>query len=210
MTTTAFYVRFSSSLEVWMKVYKGTTRIVVAFPSLGIAVKIARIRCIEAVKRAVARFRMKTKDPKLEKRFIRNYFSWRMQVPSDPSFWNLLLVGLVSNLFEWKYTLQNGATFTAPTYVSCGLFSIIRYAEPLPKMLSGLAFGFKVRKAFDSIMPEHIQVSDSHHLTAGKNFGYINGKLVICDYGSAKTQAILRSYAKQLDALDLATVLRSK
>ena len=193
-----------------MKVYKGTTRIVIAFPSLGIAVKIARIQFVEAVKRAITRLRMKMRDPKLKKRFVKQYFSWRINIPMDPSFWHLLLSGVVSNLSEWKYTIQNGPAFIAPTHVSFGLFSIIQYAEPLPKKFNGTAFGLKTLKAMMTVMPEQDLVVDAHHWVPGCNFGFVNGKVVICDYGSPKTQSILRSYAKQLDALDLAHVLRSK
>ena len=184
-----------------MNIYKGTTRIVVAFPSLGIAVKIARIRLIEAVRRAIARLRFR------DTKFIRQYFSWRIHIPISPSFWNLLLAGVISNFSEWKYAIQNGTVFIAPTYLSFGIFSIISYAEPLSKKLNGSSFGIKTYQSIMTVMPEHELVVDAHHWAVGSNFGYIKGRLVICDYGSPKTQAILREYVEKLDALDLAKIL---
>ena len=186
-----------------MNIHHGTTRTVITIPSLGIAIKIARIEFKLAFSNLIYSL---IRDPDvlmLKIFFRREFFS-----VSPMTFWYFLFCGLLSNLNEWWFTIRYGSDFIAPTYFSCGLFSVIRCVDPIPTCATSLKFGRKTYGLVSSVVAHADIDNDTHHWGVSRNFGLLRGKVVMCDYGSPKTREILRKHAKQLAKLDLASVLQ--
>jgi len=179
-----------------MQIHKGTTRTVITFPSLGIVVKFAHIKLGRVLKNILYNLRR-------GRRASWKHFFERKVFYSYNTIWYHLLCGICSNHFEWKYTLKSNRSFITPTYFSLGIVSVMKYVHPLPKELNGLEFGKRTAGIVQVLISEDTYFKDAHHLCIGRNFGLLHGRLVICDYGGPRTQAILREYGDRLDSLDL-------
>lgn len=128
------------------------------------------------------------------------------------TFWHLLLDGVASNFCEWWFTITHRKTFIAPTYISCGLFSVARYAQPFFNrydLWPDEIFGSEAYlwKQYLTVVPEEVLRDDDHHWLNISNFGLLNGQIVICDYGAPKTRVILHIYGKALAKLKLADLV---
>jgi len=179
-----------------MQIYKGTTRIVIPILWLGIVIKIARVR------------------PKLFWNTFKQDLAWSKDTQKmfahmlrhERAFHvysNATIAGFLSNLSEWYFTIRYGSTFIAPTLFSCGFLSVMKQVELVDMKM----FQNNARTRFLEIVPADELVKDSHHWGSSHNFGLLRGRLVMCDYGSKKTQSILRKYNRQIDAKDLAKLL---
>ena len=193
-----------------MNIHHGTTRTVITIPSLGIAIKVAQIHPILFLRRLKNGLKLVKEHESVMATLC--YMQRRESVGMD-LFLKHLFGGFVSNLMEWWFSIRHGISFVAPTYFSCGLFSImasVRALKLIPDSDGEYLFSTErallseVRKVVSTEMIE----DDKHHWMNLCNFGILRGRFVMCDYGSSKTRAILRDHAHQLDTLDLATALR--
>lgn len=188
-----------------MKIHKGTTRTVITIPTLGVVIKIARISPILFLR--ALKCGLKTTDSKNSFFETLRGLNKREKVGLG-KFWGYLISGFVSNLREFWFSIRYEPIFITPTYFSCGVFSIVRCTKSLT--VERMEFGRRTHAALLSVIPYDDLIDDCHHWASEDNFRIIDGRMVMQDYGSPKTQAILRKYAKQLDALDLVSVMQNK
>lgn len=160
-----------------MIIKKGSSRIVLLIASY--AVKLPIIRPIKAIK-------------VIWKAVLCGRLMACLTAPYDSesllTFQRLLLRGLFDNLMEYYFYLTNNSQFLAPTYFS--FFGLLN-----------------IQKAGSSIKTDHLNFkrqmryltnwdceNDGHTFANTNNFCIINCKLVIVDYGSIKTQQVLKNY----------------
>lgn len=185
-----------------MKIHKGTTRTVIAIPGLGIAIKLAQVHPILFLR--AWKHAMKKTESK------RSFFETLRELNKRErvgfgKFWGHIVSGVVSNLREFWFSIRFETVFVTPTYFSCGLFSVARCTKSLTS--KRMEFGKRTHALFLTVIPYDDLINDCHHWAHEDNFGILDGRIVMQDYGSLKTQVILRKYAKQLDVLDLASVI---
>lgn len=177
-----------------MKIHKGTTRFVIPVPALGIAIKIARVK----PKKLWDNLKFDLVTSREHGKVIANLW---LHERAFHVYSKATVAGFFSNLSEWYYTIRHGSTFIAPTIFSCGFFSVVRLVESanLKTFIEK-----KIWNQFRQVVSDEELHTDSHHWGSPSNFGLLRGRFVMCDYGSRKTQKILRKYAQQIDARDIA------
>ncbi|MBI2448103.1 hypothetical protein HYV44_00885 [Candidatus Microgenomates bacterium] len=98
----------------------------------------------------------------------------------------------MDNWREFVFYIKTRHPFCEPTYFSFfGLLNIQRKAIPVPFDDS------EFRKKCVDVMDRHIQ-RDNHHFEGTKNFSFRNGQLMMVDYGSPKTQGVIRDWGEKL------------
>ena len=155
-----------------MKIKKGTDRIVVAFPLLGIVVKIPIIHFIRL-------FSVLTTE---KGEFPLYWKYWKMKIFS----------GLISNWNEFRFYWRTRNPFLQPTYFSIfGLLNIQRYGEPCNLQIVDL--WCQLHELTDGSV-----FDDSHHFANPNNFCFYKGKLRISDYGSQRSHRVIMKYGERI------------
>ena len=108
-----------------MKICKGTTRIVIQIPALGIAIKIARIYLGRTIKGVFNRcFDRRVKTGRLH--LLLSYFVYPPVVQGG--LWNNLLWGILNNWREFRFYITTRHPLLQPTCFSLfGLVNIQKY-----------------------------------------------------------------------------------
>ncbi len=173
------------------QVSKGQSRVVVAIPSWGIAIKFARIRS----KVVTAYFQDVS------------YYTREMYPNPDPAvralFWETMTLasrrcirqtfgGIIDNWNErslYKHTNTLHRLVLQPTYLSvCGLVNIQRYGKP-----GDVSESESIFYAFYRIAGQAL-VHDSHHWIKAANFHLTPDGPKLLDYGSEETQKIVSNH----------------
>lgn len=164
-----------------MPICRGTNRLVWTLPVTGLAIKIPRIR----LQMLLWSLRCAT-DTEWFRREVFRYSS----EDQGSMKWSLLK-GVLDNWREYCFYREYPHRVLVPTYISIfGLVNIQRLvtAERIDEVLLELicdVAGCDVCR-------------DRHHFSNPANFCLENGRLRILDYGSARTQDILREVADRL------------
>jgi len=160
-------------------IYVGTNRVVVEIISLGLVFKFPIIRLI-ALYRSVLGFVRGTAFVPFSR-----WFSYPMESEGFLGFRRLVFKGVMDNWREYWFCLVERHSFAQPTYFSFfGLVNIQLRGEPL--VMDQWEFRGQLQKFIE------VLYSDAHHFTSINNFCISDGKLRILDYGSRKTQNIIR------------------
>lgn len=167
-----------------MNIKKGSDRVVITFPALGIVVKIARIRIFKAIY-WLLKETIKHDWPALEKRFTHP-----MNAPW--SIWGLVFRGLVSNWMEFYFYQTTKHPILQTTFFSlAGLVNVEKYCDPCNKENCPY-------KELKRIAGTRAILKDMHHLGNPKNFCIVNGKLKFLDYGSKETRNFINQYGSKI------------
>lgn len=186
--------------------HKGTSRSVLAFPHLGIVLKVARIRWSDA--RAVLRtmrsrhrqYRMGMKRGEHFSVFLRRELL-EYKVENAPSLKQTLLSGIVANWRERRYYRLSDCErrqLLQPTYLSIfGLLNVQKYGKPMkPRSLMDPKFGELYNCYFAVVGPA---LNEDGHLFAYEgNFHLAGNKVRFLDYASLATQRILSDHGPQI------------
>ncbi|OGY45726.1 MAG: hypothetical protein A3J65_02075 [Candidatus Buchananbacteria bacterium RIFCSPHIGHO2_02_FULL_45_11b] len=174
-----------------MKIAQGKHRFVVAFPRLGIAIKIAKIKPIEALKRFWNVF-IRHKGNAKEKLTRLKFELFKMVPRAMPTIGYHLFYGIYNNWREFIFYQKTKNLFLQPTWFSfIGLFNIQPYGRPTDRSLGDLRHGL-----YDLTDG---QVSlDGHHFDEPSNFTVENNRLKILDYGHQTTQKIITAYGQKI------------
>jgi hypothetical protein len=166
-----------------MQVHKGSARIVIAIPTIHVAVKLPIIRILMVSKKTYQLIRRSEWDR------LAKLCQWNSKY--HRSFKRLLLKGILDNWSEFFFYLCNRENpFPQATYFSFfGLINLQRYDTPcdIPertfyKQLSELT--------------NRTAMKDLHHFENSNNFSFRDGRLVMHDYGSKVTRAIIVLYGE--------------
>jgi hypothetical protein len=175
----------------------GRERIALVMPTLGIVVKIPRIRLLRVIKSLVYHIRH---------RAWRGLLGNLRRSPTAPSlsFQFDLFGGLVSNFSEFWFYLTTRNPFLQPTYLSLlGILNIQRYGEPCPME------AWPMRHEFERLIGQEY-MHDGHHFANPRNFSVVLAeategdekctrlRLRINDYGSPRTQAVVTLWGHKL------------
>lgn len=173
-----------------MQVKKGTSRAVVLFPSVRLAIKfpLVHLRIV---------FRLLYLESREEdwQKIKRN---WAYPVGVRGGTKSLLFQGLVANWLEFRFWRQTRNPFLQPTYFSFfGLFNVQRADDPCNLGVNDLWY-----QIYDFIGNDI--ADDGHHFANASNFGFRDKRLKMVDYGSRETQKIVArhgaSIAERFDA----------
>lgn len=162
-----------------MQIRNGTCRTVLLIPSLGIVIKVAKIRLISAV---------------VDFWPIRRRRLWGLKLASNvhgsPRWF--LLRGIHDNWGEFVYYIWTRHPLLQPTYFSLlGLINIQRLTEPCTMNGRDLL-------AHISQLTNKGAWKDSHHFVNPNNFAYDGDKLKICDYGGPSTQELISAWGTKI------------
>ena len=154
-----------------MFISNGKDRLVLIFPTLGIVVKVAKVRII---------------------RLLQVGFTSKIYWSSDLSVWSLggwkklLFKGIAVNWNEFTFYRRKHILFLQPTYFSFfGFFNIQKFGKPLS--LSEEVFKKFLLKSFSFVELQYT-VRDGHHFTNPANFCVTSGRVRVLDYGSPNTR----------------------
>jgi len=169
-----------------MKTAKGNLRFVVLFPSLGIAVKFARIHLVSAISM-----------------FVRDVFFLRLKKLlfdlnisiNCNGLWGytrFLFGGIKANWKEFVFFKKTKNPFCQPTYFSFfGLFNIQKFGALCSIDERALSLQLDVITGYETR-------GDGHHFHCRDNFSFSDGKLTILDYGSAETQKVITEFGQRI------------
>lgn len=170
-----------------MEIYHGSNRIVLAFPLLGIAIKIARIKPKEA-------WRSFWYDLKgyFEGRYAFSgvvkclyYQIFEFQAEGADTIKRALFLGILDNIREFILFWKTRNPFLQPTWFSLfGLINIQTYGRPCDASYGDL---------YDIMyhLSERAIAEDGHHFNKASNFTLHNGHLRILDYGGILIKDII-------------------
>lgn len=182
-------------MAMW-HVSRGNSRLVIAIPSLGIAIKCARIKKIHLMD------------------FFRNAYSYaKKMLPGSTRkkramYWENVIViggyyalwrtfrGVLDNWSErsfYKHTDALSRLVLQPTHFSfLGLVNIQRYGEP-----AEISDCEPIYHAFFQIASEDL-IRDGHHWVMAHNFHLAVDGPKLLDYGSERTREIISKYGVAL------------
>jgi len=181
-------------MAIW-RVSKGQSRIVVAIPRLGIAIKCARIRkryAIDFYRNAsrYAREMLPNPDPEVKAmywEFVRG--SFRRSV-------RLTFRGVSDNWCErnfYKHSDALSRLLLQPTHLSLfGLINVQKYGEP-----ADIGDSEPIYHAFFQIAGQDL-IQDGHHWVNAKNFHLATDGPKLLDYGGEATRRIIDQYGVAL------------
>lgn len=179
-----------------MEIAQGTHRFVVAFPRLGIAVKIAKIRPLKALTSFISPFwhLNSCKKPRLINAFRQFYFeTFKCSVYALATAKHHFFIGLADNWREFTFYRRTRNPFLQPTYFS--LFGFVNFQrsntppcnENPGDIYMGLYYLTDCRVS-----------DDGHHFDEPNNFTVESGRLKILDYGHPTTQKIIAAYGQKI------------
>ncbi len=189
-----------------MMLKKGTTRIVLLLPKLGIVVKFPKFRIkifVEDFFRMVLILYKFFFDKNLtegQKNAVINmlnlYFCGHTYQPYSGAWY--LFIGIRENWRELVFFRANKEnSFLLPTFFSFfGLFNICPFVDTLENNFDSV-----IQKELFYTVEGYKIFNDGHHFDEGKNFCFYNGTLRIIDYGGYKTEIIISEHLSQLDEL---------
>lgn len=173
---------------------KGTTRVVLVIPALGICLKFARIRPWIAVRETWRWLWIGGEfNPGLACKYL------MQPVGRQYSIRGLVLRGLYDNLDEARFSWKLSHPVLAKTYASIGFVNVQEFVVPV-----GLTLGAHFRRLENVIGYDAIMHSGDTHAFEKKNFGTRGGKAVVLDYASLAMQNVLDESADKIhEELDL-------
>lgn len=159
----------------------GSNRVVVEFVSFGLVLKFPIIHLVLLYHSIRGFFRGTA---------CVSFFHWCIY-PMDSEgflgFRRLVFKGAADNWREYWFYLAEQHPFAQPTYFSLfGLMNIQLRGDPI------LIERKEFRRQLELFIGEQVLYSDPHHFASIGNFCVSGGKLRILDYGSLKTQRIIR------------------
>jgi hypothetical protein len=175
---------------------KGTSRVVLVIPALGICLKFARIRLWTALRGTFHWPRVRARSVAyLALRF------WRYSMNDPGGGKGLVLRGIRDNLREGLFSIRRSHSVLARTYVTLGFVNVQEAVGPCL-----IEYDEHFRRLARIVGYELIFCSGDVHAFEGKNFGVRGGKAVVLDYASLAIQNVLIDRADQIhDELDLAS-----
>lgn len=174
-----------------MEIKRGTSRIVIVLPKLGIVIKLARTYPLAWVKHLWFLWRLRRRmNFWLE---LKDHFN--AGVDDVSSFDAFLLCGLCANWQEWRYWKQHRFRALVPTYWSLfGLCNIQAYGNANSMDLNGWALVFQRLL----VATQRDIWEDNHCFCVLRNFVDYAGTIRLVDYGSLKTQRVLDQWNEQI------------
>jgi hypothetical protein len=166
-----------------MDIHVGESRVVITIPTLRIVIKFPIVHILSASKVLWPELR----HPRHLWREVSNFTT-----EVDSSLKRLLAKGLMDNWREFVFYLSSRHPLVQPTYFSMfGVFNIQLYGKPcgcertllwaqLYELTSGAVF------------------ADGHHFANPNNFSLVLGRLRILDYGSKRTQGVIREHGSTI------------
>jgi hypothetical protein len=167
-----------------MKKIIGTTRIVLAFPSVGLALKFPRIRIGSVLHVFRGNWLRGT---------FWQYIAEDLRCSSEIkwSIRGLLFAGIAANLSERRFWRRTKHRLIQPTHLSIfGLLNVQRYGEPCEPNLD-------VWRQFVEIIGDDVW-KDCHHFESSKNFCRRDGHLSMVDYGSRPAREIILKHGLEI------------
>lgn len=171
-----------------MEKHRGSTRVVYVFPSVGIAVKFARI----------ANPLFVLSDAEMIRKARGRHAAWQYLRTSmrarrfSPLF--QVLGGLAANVGEWWFYVRTRHPLLAATYFTLGFVNVQRAVRPLPEEAANGWGDALVRcLGIDSLF----ELGDPHAFQAG-NFGVEHGRPSVVDYGERDMRRAVERYGDRL------------
>ncbi|OGL95021.1 hypothetical protein A2348_04600 [Candidatus Uhrbacteria bacterium RIFOXYB12_FULL_58_10] len=175
---------------------KGTSRVVLVVPKLGICLKFARVQVMTAL---TSTFRLMWTD---RHGFSPHLVRWYWSHPASVRLGGgraAVFRGMLDNVREWRYSRLLAHPVLARTYLSIGFVNVQEAVLENPHSLT-----VHTRQLEDIVGWRTINDSGDLHAFSSKNFGVRDGKAVVVDYASLAMQRLLDAYADQIHAqLDL-------
>jgi len=160
-----------------MRLRKGRSRIVLVFPSLGIAIKIPFIHFISGIHFLL----LMAREGHLR-------WEWNRSMESMESSKELLFKGIADNWREYWFFIKSRNPFLLPSYFSFfGLFNIQQVGQVCTTESSVLW-----RQLVE--LTAGATSKSSHHFVNPENFCFVGKKLRILDYGSPRVQQVISKF----------------
>ncbi len=188
---------------------KGSSRIIIVIPSLGIVLKIARCNPLKAIRVILMALSLWPNDLgegralSLRAWLRRRKYYFKCGVFGPPklrlvrSFSYLFLRGIIANMSEFIFYLANTDNkFLIPTYFS--LFGIINI-QPLQQNVCTSKYNTYVFEHLEQFTEANeLFEHNAHAFAEGSNFCLNEeGKLCILDYAGRGTQKIVKKYGQK-------------
>lgn len=172
-----------------MYISKGSTRLVINFPSLGFVVKFPLPKpCLftESLVRAL-KFKFQGKPELLN--FV---FAMDEDGTYQTNIRITLLNGIFHNWKEYRLWSKTKSSFLEPTYFSFfGLCNIQKYGKPL-KVHYGTLWHQMLKYSNEQVW------DNSHHFSNLNNFSFCNGNIKMIDYGDFGMEKTVINYGDKI------------
>ncbi|OGD67055.1 hypothetical protein A2442_00310 [Candidatus Campbellbacteria bacterium RIFOXYC2_FULL_35_25] len=123
---------------------------------------------------------------------LKFYLSRTCYSKDFPGLRYYLLNGIISNFKEYLFWLKYKNNFCEPTFFSLlGFVNIQRFSPPY-NLLNKKDFWLKIR------MVQNYDWDDGHHFCNSNNFNIRDGKILIVDYASSKTQRVILKHGQNI------------
>ncbi len=159
----------------------GRNRKVFVFPHLGIVIKLPRIHLRLGIRNLVGMHK-----------WGHFWYGLKRPVELEESFRELIFGGIVKNWREYWFFIKSHNSFLVPTYFSLfGFLNIQGLGQPC------LIDSDTLRLQFACLTNGEV-ARDGHHFINPKNFCFLKKKLRIQDYGSLRTQQIIKKFGLKI------------
>jgi len=174
-----------------MHISKGSTRLVVIFPTLRFVVKFPLPKPVSFTKNLFRALKFKLKG---DSKLLEFMFAMDQDGTYITNVRTTLINGIYHNWKEYKIWSKTKSSFLEPTYFSLfGLINIQKYGEPL-----------KVHH--HTLWHQMLKYSDEtvwvngHHFSNPNNFSFHNGIIRMVDYGDFGIERVVTEYGDMIVA----------
>lgn len=175
-----------------MPIKKGTSRLAICLPTVGLVVKLPLVRPWSFLKclKGSVKYSIKGQSWK----FLKNTLWLDDEHDKLGNIRYTLLSGIYQNWQEFLLWRRTHSPFLEPTYFSLlGLVNVQQYGEEL-----GVSFEFETLWSQMLVLSEQAVLSNSHHFSNPANFSFRNGSIRMFDYGGRGVREVVEKYGHAL------------
>lgn len=175
-----------------MRIKRGTSRLVICLPKLGLVIKLPLAKPFVFVHLVIRAIRMgwRSKD-------MKRWLKWVVWLGTDTDvFVNIrytLLNGIYQNWQEYRLWRRTRSSFLEPTFVSLfGLINVQKYGEQFTEISEGALWSQLLELSDGAVW------SNGHHFANSKNFSFRDGTIRMLDYGGRGIEEVVVQYGENI------------
>lgn len=171
-----------------MQIKRGTSRLVICIPNLGLVIKLPRAKPIVFLRNVISAISLgrRTKDTK-------KWLKWAMWLGKETDVVGniryTLLNGTYQNWQEYCLWRSTCSSFLEPTFFSLlGLINVQKYGDQLMGISAGALWSQLLELSDRAVW------SNGHHFANPENFSFRDGTIKMLDYGSRGVEEVVVQY----------------
>ncbi len=168
-----------------MPIKRGTTRLVICLPKMGLVIKLPLIKPFKFFRNVISAIRLGRKGGEIIK-----WLKWAVWLGKDNDVAGniryTLLSGIYQNWQEYRLWRKTLSPFLEPTYFSLlGFINIQKYGEQLTGVSEGVLWSQMLE------LSEKAVWSNGHHFANPENFSFSDGIIKMVDYGGRGVEEVV-------------------